>query len=224
MVDFIHRPFPSPSVLAEELATSLGQCLSAGGQGPFAVMLSGGKTPLTAYQRLQAAGHRASPLAHVLYSDERHVPPDSPESNYGLSRPLLNALGMDPDQVIRVRTELGLDEAAARYHNDLDGFLRRGGRIPLGLLGAGADGHTASLFSRQDAGRDQGLYAVSVFRDIKPDRVSVTPRLLKCVQRLVVLAIGPDKRDIVSRLLATPDQVVAGYVFRDLPQVEIWQA
>lgn len=224
MVAFIHKPFPSPAALSEALADTLGECLRTEAQSPFAIMLSGGKTPLAAYQRLQGEKRIASSLAHIFYSDERHVPPDSPDSNYGATRPLLKSLGMDPARVLQVRTELELDEAAARYHEDLGQFLLRGGRVPLGLLGVGSDGHTASLFSRQDADRGQGRYAVPVCRDIKPDRVSVTPALLKCVQRLLVLAVGADKRDVIARLLATPEQVVAGHVFRDLPQVEIWQA
>ncbi len=114
--------------------------------------------------------------------------------------------------------------SATRYHQDLRRFMNGNGRITLGLLGLGVDGHTASLFSSDDVARGDNLYAVAVSHDPKPDRISVTPELLRRVERLVILAVGSEKQDIVTRLIQTPDQVVAGLALRENSQVEIWQA
>jgi len=51
-------------------------------------------------------------------------------------------------------------------------FLEGGGCIPLGLLGLGADGHTASLFSLDDVDRGRGRLAIPVQRESGPQRVS----------------------------------------------------
>ena len=98
------------------------------------------------------------------------------------------------------------------------------GRITLGLLGLGADGHTASLFTPEDVARGENLYAVAVPHEPKPDRISVTPELLRRVERLVILVAGPEKNAIVTKLMETPDQVVAGLVLRNATSIEIWQA
>lgn len=222
MTRFRVKHFDSPDKLAGEVADLLGMHLK--GTGPVAVMLSGGRTPLKAYEELRRRGVKASNDARVLYSDERHVPVESPDSNYGSTMPLLESLAIPESRVFRVHTELEWGESAERYHRDLRRFMNGLGRITLGLLGLGADGHTASLFTPQDVERGDNLYAVAVPREPGPDRISVTPELLRRVERLVLLVSGADKREIVSRLVRDPADVVAGLALRDAAEVEIWQA
>src|SRR3974377_2359607 len=124
-------------------AGGLGQAIAA--PGPSAIMLSGGHTPLTAYRTLGARLPAHDERLHILFSDERYVPSDSEASNYRQARPLLDALALRPQSLLRVRTELPLGEAAADYERSLEALLRSGVPISLGLLGLGADGHTASL-------------------------------------------------------------------------------
>jgi 6-phosphogluconolactonase len=222
MTRILLRQFASAEDLAQKMATHLDRHLQ--GIGPVAVMLSGGRTPLKVYEELCRRGSKASESVRVLYSDERYVPVDSLDSNYGTTGPLLNALAIPESRIFRVHTELDWMASATRYHQDLRRFMNGNGRITLGLLGLGVDGHTASLFSSDDVARGDNLYAVAVPHDPKPDRISVTPELLRRVERLVILAVGPEKQDIVTRMIQTPDQVVAGLALREVPQVEIWQA
>ena len=189
---------------------------------PAGVMLSGGATPVAAYQELGRRQVLAADRITMLYSDERHVPTDAPDSNYGMTLPLLRALALPDDRIIRVRTEFSLEEAAARYDRELAQFLLGGGRIGLGLLGLGTDGHTASLFTREDVSRGAGRYAIAVPKAQKPDRVSVTAGLLRQIERVIILVSGPGKRAILEKLLAAPDTVVAGMALADRPVVEIW--
>jgi len=222
MTRILLRQFASAGDLSQKMATHLERYFQD--TGPVAVMLSGGKTPLTVYEELCRRGCKASESVRVLYSDERYVSADSPDSNYASTVPLLNALAIPESRVFRVHTELDWIASAMRYHQDLRRFMNGNGRITLGLLGLGVDGHTASLFSPDDVARGDNLYAVAVPHEPKPDRISVTPELLRRVERLVILAVGPEKQDIVTRLIQTPDQVVAGLALRDVSQVEIWQA
>ena len=222
MTRFLLRQFRSEETLTREMAGLVEQHFQ--GTGPVAVMLSGGRTPVAVYQELGRRGCKASADVRVLYSDERYVPVDSPESNYGATVPLLKSLSLPEERVFRVDTELEWQASATRYHQDLRRFMNGNGRITLGLLGLGTDGHTASLFSRGDVARGDNLYAVAVPHKPKPDRISVTPELLRRVELLVILVAGPEKNAIVTRLIQTPDEVVAGLALRDAPRVEIWQA
>jgi len=191
---------------------------------PHAVMLSGGSTPLPIYQAIAALPSAASDSLYITYSDDRHVPYDSPMSNYGHTLPMLAALGVDTDRQLAVNPELPLDEAAEDFEAQLGGFLTRGGRISLALLGIGDDTHTCSLFSQANLDAAAGHLAIPVERDTPPHRVSVTPTLLKHAERIVFLAAGPGKRPVITQLLNDPMTTIAGRAVQDCGQVELWYA
>jgi len=218
------RRWKTRAELDAALAALLARCLYDLDAAPQAVMLAGGTTFLRAYEQLARRQQSAGSGVHILFSDERHVPVDSPESNERSARPLIRSLALPEARVLRVETEYPLEEAARRYHEDLDAFLQRGGRIRLGLLGLGADGHTASLFSDEDIARGRGRWAVAVPRPTRPNRVSVTAELLTRVDHIVVGAVGPEKAAILQALERDPNSVVAGRALVGAPQVEIWMA
>ncbi len=191
------------------------------------IMLAGGRTPLEIYRR--AAAESLSSEAALFLSDERYVPSSDPQSNYGTIFPMLGKL-------MRIQTELPIEEAAQAFHNE----LRQIERIPLGLLGLGADGHTASLFNLEDAAlRDERL-AIPVFLQNKaagtdavrtvgvspalPNRISVTPTLLNRIERIIILATGAEKKEMVQTLLNHPESIPAGVALADHPNVELWTA
>lgn len=191
---------------------------------PHAVMLTGGRTPLGIYRELARAPVAVDDSLYLLISDERHEPENAPESNYGKMHALVRALDLDDSQVMRVHTELPLEAAADRYHAELAAFLERGGRITLGILGLGADGHVASLFDDQDLQRGAGRYALAVPREIAPNRVSVTPDLLQKVELIVLFVAGPEKARVVETIMTDPERVVAGRALCGNPRIELWYA
>lgn len=212
----------SADALAQACASRLADELQRPASAPTAVMLSGGSTPLAAYRLLASSGRRAAPSSLLLFSDDRHVPPEDPRSNYGTIRPLLHAFGVADPQILHVHGERPLDEATDRYHHDLDACLRNAGEISLGLLGLGTDGHTASLFTPDDLDRGAGRWAVAVQRPDGMSGVSVTPEFLHKVRRLIFLVAGPDKRAILERLVRQPTTVTAGRAVAGHPAVELW--
>jgi 6-phosphogluconolactonase len=218
------RRFDTLAALSLEAADCLGGYLWTSGPGNAAVMLSGGRTPLAVYEELCRRRIPAGNALTLLFSDERNVPESSPDNNYGNARTLIESLGLPDERVIRVRTELGWRESADRYDHELRRFLAGGGRLRLGLLGMGPEGHTASLFTPADVQAGRGRLAIAVARPRPPDRISVTPDLLRQFERVIVLAAGPEKREIVDRLMSTPETVVAGQALRDLPAAEVWLA
>lgn len=191
---------------------------------PHAVMLAGGKTPMPVYEEVARRRVRAADDLFFMYSDERLVPVTSPESNYGNTRFLIESAGVAEGHVMHVHPELELKKAGEQYGAALGRFLKAGGRITLGLLGLGADGHTASLFSADDVRRGAGSYAVSVRRVEKPDRVSVSPDLLKRVETIIFLVLGADKREAIQRLLKQPGRCPAGMAVQEARSVQLWTA
>jgi 6-phosphogluconolactonase len=217
------RRFADLAELTAALADRLEQALiGAGEPSARAVMLSGGETPIPAYRRLAQHAPRTAAGLVLLYSDDRYVPADSQASNYHQTRPLLDALALAPEQVLRVRTELPLAEAAADYDRALADLEGRGTRIGLALLGLGADGHTASLFNRDDLARARGRRAIAVHRPDGRDAVSVTPQVLERADEIVFVVAGEPKRAALAALLARSPGLTAWQAVSGCRTVEVW--
>jgi len=220
MTTLTTRRFPSRAALDAALAQRLGQCIAA--NGASAIMLSGGSTPLPAYRALARGPLPHDDRLHILFSDERYVPTDSDASNYHQARPLLDALALPAAAVARVRTERPLDESAADYERQLAALLDSGVRIGLGLLGLGADGHTASLFGAADLERARGHLAIAVHRPDGMSAVSVTPDFLSHVEEPVFVVAGSGKHDAIQALAAQDARSTAWRAVQGCARVELW--
>ena len=214
------RRFLSRAALDAALEARLRQAIAA--SEASAIMLSGGKTPLPAYRALSAGPLPHDDRLHVLFSDERYVPSDAEASNYHQSRALLDALGLPPELLLRVRTELPLQEAAADYDRQLATLLSSGLHIGLGLLGLGVDGHTASLFGPPDLERARGYYAIAVQRPDGMSAVSVTPELLTTVGEVLFVVAGRGKQDAVAALIAQDARLTAWRAVQGCAAVTLW--
>jgi 6-phosphogluconolactonase len=208
--------------LTERLAWEIEAAANQTGRGPAALMISGGNTPLASYQALAARPLAPSPALEIFYSDERYVPMTSDASNFRGSRPLLEALALPAERILRVRTELPLDRAVEDYERRLRALLRAGTPAPLGILGLGADGHTASLFTEGDLKRASGKLAVAVQRPDGRSAVSVTPQLLEHIAEIVFIVAGTDKRAALKALVERNPESVAAQAVAACPNVEIW--
>ncbi len=180
-------------------------------------MLSGGSTPYAIYNQLAASPCPVHPDRRLFLSDERMVPNHSPDNNAGNLAPMLGVLGCE-DRFIRVDTGLPAAEAAARFGRDLQPLKK----VDLGLLGMGADGHTAGLFTREQANRKSGALALHADRPDGMEGVSTTPALFQRVERIVLLVAGESKREIIHTLLSEPESIPAGIALSGHPDVELW--
>ena len=214
------RRFASRAALDAALRQRLGQAIAA--PHASAIMLSGGTTPLPAYRALAHGPLPHDDRLHILFSDDRYVPSDSDASNFQQSRPLLEALALPPESLLRVRTELPLEEAAADYGQQLAALLSSGLHIGLGLLGLGANGHTASLFNAADLERARGHYAIAVQRPDGLSAVSVTPELLATVREPLFVVAGPDKHDAIRALTSGDPDLPAWRAVQGCPEVALW--
>ena len=187
-------------------------------------MLSGGRTPLPAYREVGVRKPSAAEGLHVLFSDDRYVPVTSESSNFFQTRLLVNSLALPDPAVLRVRTELPLEQAAADYDRQLAAILQAGVRLTLGLLGLGADGHTASLFNAAHLEQARGKLAIPVQRPDGLQGVSVTPELLSKVAEPLFLVTGADKHAIVEEFLKSDSHLIARQAVAGCPKAEIWVA
>lgn len=216
------RCWSTANELAAAVADRLTEAALTVRSAPAALMLAGGTTPLAAYARLTSHPPTVFSGLHVLFSDDRHVPAESPHSNYGQIAPMLKAWALPDERILRVHGEQPLELATTRYASDIGRFLDAGGVIPLGLLGLGADGHTASLFSAEHIARGQDGWAQSVQRPDGLNGVSVTPRLLREVQHLIFVVSGRGKREMAHRLVHQPATLTAGQAVAGHRAVEVW--
>lgn len=214
------RKFATAPDLAAEIARTL--AVEAGVPGNRALMLAGGTTPLASYRLLAGSKPEIAEGARFFFSDDRHVPPDDPRSNAGQILPLLREAGVAASHVLRVHGEEPLDAATSRYALDLQALLDSGATLPFGLLGLGSDGHSASLFSSDDLARAGSALTVSVARPDGMNGVSVTPSILRRIERLVVAVQGADKRAIAERFVRQTLTTTAGRALEGHPRVELW--
>jgi 6-phosphogluconolactonase len=204
------------------LAERLERCIETKLGEAAAIMVTGGRGPLPAYELLGARRLRAASGLHIVYSDERYVPSDSQASNYRASLPLLKGLGLPERQVLRVRTELPLEEAAMDYERRLEELLAAHVRLPFALLGLGADGHIASLFTPDDLERARDRLAISVQRPDGMKGISITPRLLARFEHVLMVVMGAKKQQALAALLAHDPGSVAWRVLEQCRDVEVW--
>jgi 6-phosphogluconolactonase len=221
---FILRRFDGQAALEAALQALIQEELQAAHDLPHAIILSGGRTPLPVYERIAREPFKPDGFAHVIFSDDRHVPFESEDSNLGHARPMLDALGMQEDRVLHIDPTLPLEAAARAYEDRARAFFARGGMVTIALLGLGADGHTCSLFTEEDLTDAKGRYAIPVRRPQPPHRVSITPEVLARAERIVFMACGEEKAAVVEQLLEDPRQVVAGRAVAHCEGVSIWQA
>jgi 6-phosphogluconolactonase len=218
------RHFASNAEFDAALVERLERALSGPGAADTAIMLSGGRTPLRAYREIAARKPTPARGLRLLFSDDRYVPITSESSNYFQARTLVEALGLAEADVLRVRTELPLQAAAEDYGRQLEALLDSGVRVTLGLLGLGADGHTASLFTPAHLEQARGRLSIAVQRPDGLQGVSVTPDFLATVAEPLFLVSGADKHAIVQEFLKSDSTLIARRAIAGNPGAEMWVA
>jgi 6-phosphogluconolactonase len=207
--------------LAERLERAIRAAAAQGGEVPV-IMLSGGNTPLPAYREVARRRPAAGGPLTIIYSDDRYVPAEAAASNYHQTQPLLAALALPEDQVLRIRTELPLEECARDYEARLRALLDHGARIGVALLGLGADGHTASLFRPEHLQQSRGHLAIAVQRPDGMQGISVTPDFLAHVAEPLFVVAGKGKHDAIAAFLRQDPNLIALRAVASHPRVELW--
>ena len=198
-------------------------------RGIFRVALSGGSTPKTVYPLLLEPERRDRvdwSKVEFFWGDERTVPPDHPESNFGVAYGMLISQlpHVRPNRIHRMPAEApDLDAAALSHESELClAFGARGDEPPafdLIWLGMGPDGHTASLFPGSPALDESDRWVVGNWAPYpKAWRMTLTFPVLNAGRSVILAVNGADKADAVAAIRAGGSDLPAARV--DGTQVE----
>lgn len=170
-------------------------------RGCFSIVLAGGSTPAATY-RLLAKEQSPWQQWHIYFGDERCLPRDHPDRNSRMAaETLFEKVAIPASQIHSIPAEQGPEAAAKSYTKTLEGILP----FDLVILGLGEDGHTASLFPRQQ--HPENLTALPIHNAPKPpaERVSLSTQALSNCRQLIFLVSGKSKQRAVSQWHAGSD-------------------
>jgi 6-phosphogluconolactonase len=223
------------TVAAGRIASLIQQAIAR--RQEAAICLAGGGTPDGVYEALADPvrpwrGRIDWTHVHLFWGDERNVPPNHPESNFGLvNRTLIQRVDIPESNIHRIRGELAAVDAGREY----DAILRtRRAQIDhalfdVTLLGIGANAHIASLFpvspllheyrfraatastAPQTGCGDSPLLAAGVWiPELNQWRITLTPAALLDSDAIIVIATGSEKAVAVAAAIQGPEDVL-GY-------------
>lgn len=172
----------------------------------FSVALAGGATPELLYRLLatpEYSGQIDWKHTHLFWTDERCVPPDHPDSNYGMAwKSFIDAVPISMDNLHRIFGEIDPVIAAETYEQELkDHFKMAVPRFDLILLGLGEDGHTASIFPGTTAATESTRLAVAVQHPQSNRwRVTLTLPSINHAANVTVLVAGAQKAPTLAKV------------------------
>lgn len=207
--------------------------------GSFKIAISGGSMGKVLKAGLidnaAAAPHVKWDKWTVFFSDERLVPLDHAESNYGLFNLLVLAHLTGPKpQVVTIDESLlsgsegqleGADESkdnaiAEAYAKALPADLK----LDLVLLGCGPDGHTCSLFPDHPMLKEQ-TKSIGLVRDSPkppPRRITFTYPVLAKAGAIAFIAEGENKTPVLDDIFNNEASKLPCKYVNDLPVSVSW--
>ncbi len=199
---------------AEHFVRSIQSAVAARGIARIAISGGGSPKPVFALLADPNEPYRAAvpwDRLWIFWVDERCVPPDHPDSNYGAARDLLlSKVPLPADHVIRIEGELDPEEGAARYESAIRAHYRlegaQGPVFDVLQLGMGNDGHCASLFPHTAA--LQEMIRISVANHVPQQtqswRITLTWPVINAAREVFFLIDGAAKADPLGRVLQGP--------------------
>jgi 6-phosphogluconolactonase len=215
IIEILADPDAVAKTAAKLIAAEARDAVSA--RGKFTMAVSGGKTP---WQMLRALAHEEVPWSgvHVFQVDERVAPAGDADRNLThLRESLLSHAPLPAAQIHAMPVnETDLEAACASYVQTLGQIAGSPPVLDLVHLGLGADGHTASLIPGdavlEVADRDvamTGLYQ-------KRRRMTLTYPLINRARKILWVATGGEKVEMLARLRAGDASIPAGRVRLDV--------
>ncbi len=208
-MEVLYKIFPTPAGLADGFAKELTDLIKNYGKKKkfVSIAVSGGNTPKLVFSVLaeKYSGSVDWNNVKLFWVDERCVPPDDDESNYGMTEKiLLSKINIPPDQIFRMRGEADPLKEAKRYSDLIRHHVIHKNDSPVFdiiILGMGEDGHTASIFPG-----DEKLFsetkncAVAVHPSTGQKRITVTGKVINNSRSVFFLVTGSNKSRIVYEI------------------------
>ena len=191
---------------AQKLATLVDEASST--NNIFNILLSGGRTPVFIYKYLVEKYNKLIKwdIMHFFWGDERCVPSDYPDSNYGeASKHLFKNSAIPLSNIHPIVGESHPYLEADRYSTLIHKHFDVTNTIPsfdLIILGMGADGHIASLFPDQlHIFKSNRLFEVASQPETGQQRITVTGKLINNANNVYVIITGIEKSEMVKKVL-----------------------
>jgi 6-phosphogluconolactonase len=172
------------------------------------IALSGGSTPKIIFQTLSE--HFKEKIRwnkiHLFWCDERCVPPDDSESNYGMTKKfLIDFTDIPEENVHRIIGENEPEQEAVRYSKEIKNNVVSKNELPsfdLVMLGIGEDGHTASIFPDQmQLLSSNKICDVAVHPFSGQKRITLTGKVINNSDKVIFLLTGKSKADILRKII-----------------------
>ena len=211
------RILANGTAIARRAAQEFVQAAASGvrEKGSFNVVLAGGSTPKALYRLLVNDPTLRSQVPwdkmDLFFGDERHVPPDHPDSNFRMAtEAMISKSPLKPEQVTRIKGEYpDAGQAALEYEKALREYFKlKDGEYPrfdLVLVGMGNEGHTLSLFPGTKALHADGRIAVRNWvGKLYAERITLTAPAASNTVQVIFMVTGADKAPALKAVLEGP--------------------
>lgn len=173
---------------------------------PVHISLSGGSTPKLLFKTLAQEPYKSQiqwQNLHFWWGDDRMVPPQDPESNYGeVQKLLFDHIQIPAENIHRIRGENNVEQELARFSQELTACVPNL-EFDWIILGMGTDGHTASLFPYQTDFNDPNVAVIAKHPETGQIRISKTANLIEKAKRITYLVTGGSKAEILKEIQTT---------------------
>lgn len=171
---------------------------------PFNLAISGGNSPVNLFN-LWSGKYKDEidwTNLRIFWVDERCVPHNSPESNYGIAKTLLlDKVPVNPDNVFPIDGEKDPLKEALRYENQFFKYVEKGKGFDMVILGIGDDGHTSSIFPGQtELLKTERIYLESVNPYTNQRRVALTANGILRANDIAFYLSGDQKRSVMEKI------------------------
>jgi len=179
----------------------------------ISLALSGGSTPKIIFQTFVKDFKEKIDWKkiHLFWGDERCVPPEDEESNFGMTKKyLLNLINIPQKNIHRIRGENNPAEETEKYSNEIKKHVPFVNDLPLFdiiTLGLGEDGHTASIFPDQmKLLTSEKICEVAVHPKSGQKRITLTGKVINNAEQVIFLITGGKKANIIKEVVESGEK------------------
>jgi 6-phosphogluconolactonase len=219
--------FNSEEILAEETAKQFQEILKQSliTDNNFFTALSGGNTPKILFKKLADFPYKEKidwNRIHFFWADERMVPPEDPESNYGEAKKILfDNIPIPAGNIHRIKGEDDPQSEVLRYAAEIEKYIKKDQkgfpRFNLIFLGIGEDGHTASLFpgKKLHFKDEKNICGIAAHPLNGRNRISLTKETINNAEKIIFLVMGGLKAGTLASIIKNSPESI------NLPSAQI---
>lgn len=179
----------------------------------FTVGVSGGSVANILVETLPCLSNILNKFA-FFFCDERIVPLDTADSNYGYYKTnLIKKLPELETQFIKINPDVTAEDAAKDYTKKMSLHFGTDNipKFDMLLLGVGEDGHTCSLFPNHKLLNEEKQWVSAITNSPKPplSRITLTLPVLNHARICIFPVRGTNKADIVKKILEEEEDLPA---------------